>query len=229
VADDPQELQTPTLAEVIQGAIEDRLEDLHTCQWGYITSYDAASQSCSVQLIARRSYTVEGGATQTERPAPLVSVPVMFPGAGDYSITWPLKTGDVVLVVFAERSMHQWNAGGHQDIELDDQRMHSLCDGIAIPGLRPRTAPIDNPPDNAMVLTAPDGLRLGSKNASAAVVVQTALDFFGLAIKAAIAACTTPTPDPPAIHALTALQTALGIDPITGTGWDAGTEKTKAE
>ena len=152
--------------------MEDRLEDLHTCSWGYVTSYDAASQSCTVQLVLRRQFVVEGGQVQSERPAPLVSVPVVFPGAGDYSITWPLKSGDVVLVVFAERAMHQWNAGGQEDLEPDDGRMHSMSDAVAIPGLRPRTKPIDDPPDNAVVVTVPDGetVRLGDKTASESAV-----------------------------------------------------------
>lgn len=164
----PEDLQTPTLAQLLASAMNWRLEDVHTCQWGYVTSYDATSQKAGVQLIRRRPFTNEGGDRQTERPAPLVGVPVIFPGSGPYSITWPLASGDFVLVVFAEHSTSEILAGGQQDVDPDDDRMHSLSDPVAIPGLRAGSAIAGPPPDDALCITVPIGktIRLGSKDAS---------------------------------------------------------------
>lgn len=165
---EPQPLQTPSLPQVLAAALDAALEDVHTCSWGSVLSYDAASQTCSVQLIQRRPYTDEDGTRQTERPAPLLEVPVLFMGAGQFSLTWPLVPGDVVLLLFMERAMDAWHAGGQTDVDAGDDRRHSLSDAVAVPGLRSRKNKIDTPPSDAMVLTGPK-VQLGSKNATKGV------------------------------------------------------------
>lgn len=69
---------------------------------------------------------------------PLLDVPLVFPSAGGFSLTLPIKAGDEVLVVFASRCIDAWwqNGGIQQPMEL---RMHDLSDGFAIPG--PRSQP----------------------------------------------------------------------------------------
>lgn len=171
-ASPPEDLQTPTLAQVNQACIEAALEDLHTCSWGSVVSYDATTQTAHVQLIQRRSYVDADGNRTTERPAPLLDVPVVFPGAGAVSMTWPLAAGDVVLLLFAERALDAWYAGGQEDVDAGDDRHHSLSDAIAIPGLRSAKDRIGGPPpSDALVLTVPSGqtIRLGSKDATKGV------------------------------------------------------------
>lgn len=146
--------------------IDAALEDVHTCSWGSVVSYNRASQTAVIQLIQRHSYIDENGERQTERPAPLLDVPVMFPGSGPVSITWDINSGDVVLVLFAERSMDGWYHGGQADVDSGDDRRHSMSDAIAIPGLRSSQSPIPGPPPaNAVVITCSD-IRLGDLNAN---------------------------------------------------------------
>lgn len=166
---EPQPLQTPSLPQVLAAALDAALEDVHTCSWGSVLSYDAASQTCSVQLIQRRAYTDEDGERQTERPAPLLGVPVLFPGSGPYSITWPIAPGDVVLLVFMERAMDAWHASGQSDVDAGDDRRHSLTDAVAIPGLRSAAGKIAGPPPNDSVCVTAPKIQLGSKNATKAV------------------------------------------------------------
>ena len=232
---DPEDLASPTLAQVLDTALEGALANVHTCSWGYVTSYDAATQRATVQVAPRRMWTDDEGTRRTERPAPLLNVPVIFPGSGPYSITWNIANGDWVLLLFAETAMDSWHEGGQTDVDSGDRRRHSLSDAVAIPGLRPRTAPVAGPPpSDAMCLTAAK-LLLGSKNASQAVVVQSALDYFQAQL---IFAISTQSTNPPGLAALTALYQALygGTTVPTpptgagnGTGWSAGTTKAKAE
>ena len=69
---------------------------------------------------------------------PLLDVPVVFPSGGGLILTFPIKVGDEVLVVFSARCIDSWwQQGGVQP--QADFRMHDLSDGFAIPG--PRSLP----------------------------------------------------------------------------------------
>lgn len=65
----------------------------------------------------------------------LVDVPVVFPGGGGFSLTFPVKAGDECLVVFASRAIDNWwYQGGVQTQSV--LTMHDLSDGFAFVGVR---------------------------------------------------------------------------------------------
>ena len=66
-------------------------------------------------------------------------VPVVFPAAGGFSVTFPVNVGDTVLLVFASQSLDNWLFSDGHDTDPDDPRRHGLTDAIALPGLRPFT------------------------------------------------------------------------------------------
>ena len=57
-----------------------------------------------------------------------------WPGGGGMLTTWPLRPGDGVLLVFAQRSLEGWLSGN--DAAPDDPRRFDLSDCVAVPGLR---------------------------------------------------------------------------------------------
>lgn len=153
---------SPTLVEAIRRAMEASSSEICTALPARVESYDAAAQRASVQPLIRRTYQDESGARQVERLPVISDVPVSFPGAGDYSISWPLAKGDIVLLVFSQASIDKWLTSG-KDVDPLDDRRHSLNDAIAIPGLRAfggkgAAAPIpsDGLDDTALVIRAPE-------------------------------------------------------------------------
>ena len=77
-------------------------------------------------------------------PLPLlVDVPVVWPGGGGVTLTFPIKMGDECLIVFASRCIDGWWANGLQDPNNipppPEMRLHNLSDGFAIVG--PRSLP----------------------------------------------------------------------------------------
>ena len=67
----------------------------------------------------------------------ILDVPVLFPSAGGGMLSFPVKLGDVVLLVFSMKSLDQWllrdsGAGTHLPV---DNRHWDLTDAIAIPGM----------------------------------------------------------------------------------------------
>lgn len=105
-----------------------------------IESYDHQTQRASVKPLLRRQ---DG----ESRPV-ITGVPVMFPRSADASITFPIKPGDGVLLIFSDRSLDLWLARGGE-VTPDDPRAHSYNDAIAIPGLYPFTeqSPAENNDD----------------------------------------------------------------------------------
>jgi hypothetical protein len=128
-----------TLTKVISDAIENALSDLHTCLPGRIESYDEATGLAKVVPLLRRKYVKESAAVEL----PVISgVPVIFPRAGASWIKLPIKSGDYVLLVFAERSLDLWIERGGS-IDPEDSAKFSLNDAVAIPGIYPKPSVMD--------------------------------------------------------------------------------------
>lgn len=94
--------------------IEDILDDMMMGQvlWfpmpGTVQSFSASSGRVSIQLDA----TIEGATTIAEE------VPVIFPGGGDWSLTFHPAPGDRMLLVFCSREIYLWLNGQDSQSEL---------------------------------------------------------------------------------------------------------------
>lgn len=92
----------------------------------------------AVPTIMGRFTDPSGTLNFVEMP-PCVDVPICFPSCAGFSITYPITTGDEVLLVFASRCIDSWwQSGGTMNRPMEF-RMHDLSDGFAIPG--PRSQP----------------------------------------------------------------------------------------
>ncbi len=99
---------------------------------GIVQEWDAATQTCKVQLAVREKVSFAGQPREMDIPI-LVDVPVVMPRAGGYSLVFAPRTGDECLVVFADMCIDAWwQSGGVQS--QADKRRHDLSDGFAILG-----------------------------------------------------------------------------------------------
>jgi hypothetical protein len=146
----------PTLAEALRLALDARVSEIRVALPGIVQSYDSAKQRCSVQVAIMDGFRDEYGERRAESLPIVNDVPVVFPGAGSYSITWPLAKGDTVLLVFSSSSLDRWLVRGGVVDPADDRR-HTLNDAIAIAGLRDfaHAVPSAGVHSTAMVLRAP--------------------------------------------------------------------------
>lgn len=105
---------------------------------GIVLSVNMAAMTCEVQPTIQAVVQNENNElVQTDLP-PFPNVPIVFPSAGGFSITFPVAVGDEVLVVFSSRCIDAWwQLGGVQ--QAMEARMNDLSDGFAIPG--PRSQP----------------------------------------------------------------------------------------
>lgn len=136
-----------TLTDAVRAAVLYQLNIVHTSFPGIIIDYDYTLQKATVQPALNKSYS-DGVVS----PMPiLTNVPVIFPRSGGASLTFPVNTGDTVLVVCSERSLDNWlNSGGQ--VTPADPRKFDLSDGVAIPGLFPFSTSSPAPNNSDVVL-----------------------------------------------------------------------------
>lgn len=163
---------------------------------GQVVAYDPTRQSVDVLPLIQDAFIDEDGERKTERLPVLNDVPLMFPGAGSYRITFPIEVGDQVLLVFCSSSIARWKLVGGE-IDPGDDRRHDINDAIAIPGLHSFAGSSGGgpAPTSAMVLhgdeiklgeAASQAVILGNTYRSAEDTLLTALDTFATTVGAAI-------------------------------------------
>lgn len=119
-------------------AFEGKQVGMMTAMPGIVTAVNLDEMTCSVQLAIQATIQFEDGTTQSVNMPLLIHTPIVFPSAGGFTITLPIKANDEVLVVFACRCIDAWwQSGGVQSAM--ESRMHDISDGFVIPG--PKSVP----------------------------------------------------------------------------------------
>ncbi len=160
---------TPDLPSAIDSATLRVLSRVNTSIPGIVQSYDQTTQEATVLPAIKREVDTEDG-TAIEALPVVPGVPVVFPGAGAYKITWPLAKGDTVLLVCSQASLDQWLQRGGT-VDPRDPRKFDLSDAVAIPGLLSFNEASNQVDGSAMVISGPS-IKLGSKDASEFAALQ---------------------------------------------------------
>ena len=103
--------RSPDLAEVLRAAVFQGLADTHTAMPGRVEKYDSQRQKADVKPLLKRTVVNLDGTELSEELPVIPDVPVVFPRAGGFFISLPIKKGDFVLLVFCERSIDNYTAG----------------------------------------------------------------------------------------------------------------------
>ena len=147
-------LNDPTVA--LQDAIRGAMASAWTALPGIVQSFDPVAMTCVVQPAIKARRTQSSGVVVTAALPLLVDCPVFFPSGGNCTLTFPVKSGDECLVVFASRCIDSWwQSGGIQ--EQAELRMHDLSDGFVFVGVRSQPRRIANVSTSATQLRSDDG------------------------------------------------------------------------
>lgn len=128
--------------ESLRIAMESAQAKVWTAIPAIVQSVDFVAQTITAQpAIQGAVQSPDGSVAQVNLPL-LVDVPIMYPRAGGFALTFPIAAGDEVLVVFASRCIDSWwqNGGVGAQAEV---RMHDLSDGFALlaPTSQPKVLP----------------------------------------------------------------------------------------
>lgn len=156
-------MTTPT--DIIRNSVFSVLNDVHTCLPGIVKSYNPSTNKATIQPALNKAFF--SGAM----PMPILeNVPLLFPGGSNFNMTFPVNSGDYVLLLFSERSIDLWLSVGGQ-VTPNDPRKFDLSDAIAIPGLQPFTGNFSNNNGTDFVISfAGSEIRI---NSSGAVQIKT--------------------------------------------------------
>lgn len=122
--------QDESLAEVVTGAIDSRLLDLHTCMPAIVRSYNDVKGTCKVQPAVKRK--IDG---EDETLPEIDDVLVAWPGAGGAVLKMALAPGDMVWLMFPEADWATYRDTGAVS-SVGDQTRHDLTGPVAYPMAR---------------------------------------------------------------------------------------------
>jgi hypothetical protein len=105
------------------------MSNVHTALPGVIENY-TGNRIASVKPQVQKPLA---DGTYLDLPV-IEEVPIIFPSTSEFSFTYPLKKGDPVWIMFAERSIEEWIKNGGNS-KPSDIRRFSLTDAVAIPGV----------------------------------------------------------------------------------------------
>jgi hypothetical protein len=125
---------TPGLSQVLGAWVTRACADIMVCKPARVVRWDAALQLVDAQPLTKNSYYDETGERKTEDWPVITNVPMCFPSSGGYGMTFPVAVGDMVLLMFADRSIDGLLANG-SNVDPGEGRSHHLSDAIAIPGM----------------------------------------------------------------------------------------------
>lgn len=138
------------------------IKGLHVCTIARIERFNPLTMRAEVTPLVR--YRTKTGAW-ADRPM-LLDVPVSTIVSGDFLIRTPYKTGDLVVVAFADEDLDAVLIAGEM-ANANSSRVHAMDDAIVLGGLLSfkNSAPPDSTEDlvistrssNAKIKIAPDG------------------------------------------------------------------------
>lgn len=124
--------------ESLRLAFESVVAQVWTSIPGIITSVNLTDQTVSVQPSIQGVISDSAGNAINVNLPILTDVPIVWPRGGGFALTFPIKAGDEVLVVFSSRCIDSWWQSGGIGVPME-ARMHDLSDGFAI--LAPTSQP----------------------------------------------------------------------------------------
>lgn len=131
---------TPSLAQIINDAIEARLGRMNTCLPARVVRVDVTKAQCDVEPVLR---SIDASGNPVTLPV-ISNVPIAVYRAGNAFISLPVKVGHFVELRFSQRSLDTWLTKGGI-VDPNDRRKFNLSDAIAYPGVYP----FSNPPTGA--------------------------------------------------------------------------------
>ena len=126
--------RTPSLPELFALQAEAIRRSVHNCLPGKVDRYYVNENRADIKPVLQDRIPTRGGEELLESLPIIPSVPIVFPRAGGFFITLPVAVGDLVTLVFSDRSLDNYLSGRGMDTDPDDFRTHDLSDAYALLG-----------------------------------------------------------------------------------------------
>jgi hypothetical protein len=134
---DPTPNRAPAIGTSLDRHIEALLSDVHTSIPAFIVKYTAGTPPLADVKPSLIQVFVDDDGNEIPCEHPVIThCPVAFPQGGGGYLSFPLKVGDPVLLLCAQRSLDAWlETDGKTPIAPGDYRRHHITDGVILPGI----------------------------------------------------------------------------------------------
>lgn len=146
--------QEVSLQETMQNAIEHQLDNIHTAIPAIVVRADLVNSVVDVQPVI--NFKAYDGTFQ-ERPT-ILNVPLEFPASKKSAFTFPVESGDTVMLVFSQRGLDVWKRSNGYPVTPSDFRTFDIKDAVAIPGCMPFGMSINNPSKRSLSHSVDDAV-----------------------------------------------------------------------
>jgi hypothetical protein len=115
-----------------KAALKDNQANIWTALPAIVQTFNATKLTVEAQPTIQAQIRQPDGKWIDTTISLCVDCPVLFPGGGGFTFTFPIAKGDEGLLVFASRCIDAWHQQGGVQKQAD-LRMHDLSDGFFIP------------------------------------------------------------------------------------------------
>jgi len=120
----------PQLSDVFLKVKNDIFYSMNCVQIGQIESYDPITNTASISIQFQKN--LANGSTMAY-PL-LVNCPVFVLTGGSATISMPIESGDICIVLFNDRNIDNWFYTGEVSTPANN-RAHDIADGMALVGI----------------------------------------------------------------------------------------------
>jgi len=121
-------MSSKALLKLINNSIEELNSALRVSMPGRIEKYDPDTMLANVQPLLKIKFY---GRNNSELLPIINNVPICHPRSGASLIRLPVALGDLVILVFSDRSIESWVSGSGEAKEPEDTRKHHISDAVA--------------------------------------------------------------------------------------------------
>lgn len=132
------------LDDTIDNIKQDAINKIRVSFPAIIQSFNSSEMTVDVKCAIKEKIKNYSNGMFEEVEIPLIrDVPVVFPSAGKYQLTFPISKGDECLVVFSDMCIDNWWAFGGIQKQAEIRR-HDLSDAFCIPSKMSQVKKINN-------------------------------------------------------------------------------------
>lgn len=131
-----------SLQELITSSFEHQMAGINTCIPGIIVSVDDLD---SLYVSVQPTVNMKFKDGQVQEYPTITNVPLLMPSSSSSAVTFPVNSGDPVLIIFSMRGVDNFKAGNGRPAAPTDFRKFDLSDAFAIPAPWPKSKSINNP------------------------------------------------------------------------------------
>jgi Phage protein Gp138 N-terminal domain/Phage spike trimer len=142
-----------TLTSLVNLLTDNKLAGMHAGLPAKIVKYDPTTQKATVQpIIKYRDRSWENDPNGLKDMPVIQNIPVIHPSAGSAIVSFPVKVGDIVALMFSSKSIDTFLlSDGSSTIDPQDNRMYHQDDCYAVLGLYPFSKALGSHPSDLEV------------------------------------------------------------------------------